>query len=115
MDETKNVQVNRCFGGDYPKNPEQQKQREQKIKEVLSAAVQRKRANKEIDWLRERFHHKKTILELLPAIKRQCDKGQYSPMVLTVALERVERKSYELGSKDAIFLAEFKASLEKSE
>jgi len=79
---------------------------EERIKEVILAATQRRRANKEIDCILKQFRGKR-IIDLLPVIKRR-----FSRNVLTVALERVERKRYELGNKDAIFLAEFKASLE---
>ena len=70
-------------------------------------AIERKRANKGIDCLLGQFRGKR-IIDLLPVIKLRF------PDILAVALERVERKQYELGSKDAIFLAGFKASLEES-
>lgn len=106
MKKPKEVRINRCFGGNCPKNSEQQG--EQKIKEVLSAATQRDRANKGIDSLLKQFPGKR-IIDLLRLIKLRF------PNILSVALEIVERKQYEIGSKDAIFLAEFKASLREPE
>ena len=108
MEETKKVQVNRCFEDNCPQESNQK--REQKIKEVLTEAVQRKRANREINSLREQFHHKKSILEFLQVIKRRC-----SPMALTVALERVERRRDVFTMDDIVFLERFKASLGKPE
>ena len=108
MNEIERIRVNRCFGSNCPQNLEQQKQKEQKIKEVLTDAVRRKRANREIDALLKQFRGKR-IIDLLRVIKLRI------PNSLTVALERVERKQYKIGSKDAIFLAEFKASLDKAE
>jgi len=81
-------------------------QRQQK--KTLTDADQRKRANRGIDSLLEQFSGQR-IIDLLLVIKLRY------PDILTVALERVERKQYELGSEDAIFLAQFKESLEKSE
>ena len=108
MHEAKKVQVSQHFGGNCPKNPE--RQREQKIKEVLTDAVQRKRANKEINVLREQFHYKKSILDLLEVIKRRC-----SPMALVVAIERVERRRDVFTMDDLVFFEKFKTSLEKTE
>ena len=112
MKDAKKVLVNRCFGDNCPQNTDPK--REQKIKEVLSDNAQRRRANKEIDYLLTRFRGKR-LIQILPAIKRQVIKGDFPKYILDVALERVERKHHELGSEDAIFLAQFKASLEKSE
>ena len=106
MNETKKVQVNRCFDDKCPQNTDPKG--EQKVKDVLLTAVQRRRANKEIDCLLKQFRGRR-IIDLLPVIKFRF------PDILVVALERVEGKQYELGSKDAIFLAKFKADLEKSE
>ncbi|MBI3337634.1 MAG: hypothetical protein HY005_03405 [Candidatus Staskawiczbacteria bacterium] len=74
----------------------------------MNETEQRKKANKEIDCLLKQYLGKR-IIDLLPVIKRRF------PNFLAVALERAERKRYEVGSEDAIFLAEFKASLEKPE
>ena len=112
MKDAKKVQGNRCFGDNCPQDSGSK--REQKIKEVLSGNAQRRRANKGIDSLLK-DNPGKRIIDLLPSIRRAVIKLDLSPIVLTVALERVERNQYELGSKDAIFLAQFKASLEKSE
>ncbi len=80
------VPVNWCFGSQQAPNPEQQK--EQKIKEVLIAAKDRRRANREIDFLLRQFHGRKSIFDLLPAMKQRG----YPLYVIKVALERVERK-----------------------
>ena len=107
MHKVKGVQVHRGSDGDCPKNPA--KKREQEIKEALLTAKERRRANKAIDSLLEQFRGKR-IIDLLLVIRRR-----FSKIVLTVALERVERRQDELGDEDAIFLAVFKDSLEKSE
>ncbi|MDO8486437.1 MAG: hypothetical protein Q7S77_01950 [Candidatus Staskawiczbacteria bacterium] len=108
MNEAQRVQNSQRSDGNRHRSPE--KQREQKIKDAFSDAKDRRRANKEIAWLLKR-HPSKRIIDLLPAMKQRC----YPLYVIRVALERAERKQYELGSEDAIFLAKFKASLEKSE
>ena len=76
-------------------------------------AIERRRANEGIDCLLGRFRGSR-IIDLLQVIKHKVITRDLSPIVLTVALERVERQHYEPGSKDAIFLAGFKASLEES-
>lgn len=101
------TRTNRCFGGHCPQNPKQQ--REQKIKEVLLTATERRRANKEINNLLSRFYGK-SLIKLLPVIKRR-----YSRSILNVALERIEGRRHGLEIEDVIFLEEFKASLEKPE
>lgn len=111
MNKTKKTLTNRCFGGNSSKPPKQQpndkqKRKEQKIKEVLSSVAQRNKANKEIDCLLKQFHGKRRIIDLLLVIELR-----FSRNVLTVALETAERIHHE----DAIFLAEFRAKLEKSE
>lgn len=102
MGKAKEFQDNRRF-----KDIDEQA-RGQKIKEAFLTAQKRRRANKEIDSLLKQFRGKR-IIDLLPVIRHRF------PGILEVALERVERKQYEIGSEDAIFLAKFKASLEKSE
>jgi len=99
--------TNRCFGTDCSQKINQQ--REQKVKEVLITAKERRRANKEIDHLLSRFRGK-SLIKLLPVIKLR-----YSRSILAVALERVEGKRNGLAIEDAIFLEEFKTSLEKTE
>ena len=107
MNEVQRFQVNRCFGGHCPKDSNQK--REQKIKEVLLTATERRRANKEINNLLLRFHGK-SLIKLLPVIKRR-----YSQSILNLALERVEGRRHGLEIEDVIFLEEFKTSLEKPE
>ena len=108
MNEAQRVQNSKCFDGNRPQN--QENQREQKIKEAFLTAKERRTANREIDLLLKRYHGKR-IVQLLPAMKQR----KYPLYVIKVAVERAERKHYELGSEDAIFLAQFKADLEKSE
>lgn len=96
--------VNRCFGNSCPQKPE--KEREQQIRDALESAAKRRLANKQIDILLSQFRGKQ-IIDLLPLIKFRY------PHILAVALARIERKKYEPGSKDAIFLAEFKRSLDR--
>ena len=109
MNEVQRFQVNRCFGGHCPQNPDQK--REQEINEVLLAATERKRANKEIDFLLQRFHGKKSIFDLLPAMKQRG----FPLYIIRVALERVERRRNGLKIEQQMELEAFKASLEKPE
>ncbi len=99
------IPVNRCFGGQCPQNPEQPK--EQRIKEVLITAKERRRANKEIDLLLRQFHHRKSIFDLLPAMKQR----HYPLYVIRVAIERVEGRRNELKIEQQMELEAFKASL----
>jgi hypothetical protein len=92
------------FGGIVPQRTNPQK--EQKIKEVLSEAQNRKRANKALDHLLEQFPRKR-IIDILPAIKKNF------PSIVAVALERVERRTDALSPEDLIFLANFKRELEQ--
>jgi len=102
------VPVNRCFGGNCPPKPSQKK--EQKIKEVLLDASQRRRANKEICHLLKIFHGTRKLRELLRAMKQRG----YPDYVLKVAIERVEaeRKRNELTFEEIRDFEEFKASLD---
>ena len=102
---SRTLPVNRCFGGQCPQNTEQPK--EQKIKEVLITAKDRRRANKEIDFLLRQFHSKKSIFDLLPAMKQRG----YPLYIIRVALERVEGRRHELRIEQRMELEAFKASL----
>jgi hypothetical protein len=92
--------VNRCFGKDS-QDPSSERNRE-KIKEVLSDAAQRKRANRELNNVLQQFKGK-NILDLLPAIARRCSKA-----ALRVAIERVERRQNDLNRDDFAFFEKFK-------
>ncbi len=105
MNEVNKIPVNRCFGA----NCQSDQQREDKVKQILSDAVQRRRANQVIDNLLGQFKGK-SILQLLPVIKRRCARS-----VLDVAIERVERRKNALKITDQIFLAQFKANLDNPE
>ena len=109
MEKAQEFRVNRCFGGNCPQNPRQKK--EQKIKEVLSDAHQRRRANQEISHLLKMFHGRRKLRDLLWAMKQRG----YPDYVLAMAIERVEaqRKRNELTVEEVMDLEEFKASLEK--
>lgn len=111
MEKAQKLRVNRCFGDSCHQNPKEQ--REQKIKEVLSDASQRRRANKEISQLLKMFHGRRKLRELLWAMKQRG----YPDYVLTVAIERVEaeRKRNELTVEEVVDFEEFKTSLEKPE
>jgi len=102
MNQVQRNSANRCFSNQQ--NPQQGK--EHKIKEVLSSAVARKRANREIDSLIDMFHHKKSILQLLPAIAARCSKA-----ALEVAIVRIEINLHKLSIEDKIYFERFKASL----
>ena len=101
--EAKVGQTNRCFGNDS-QNKQQQKQ--QKVKEVLFTAGEMRRAKNELNSLLLQFRGRKSILQLLPVIKRRC-----SLATLTMALERVESRKHDLSMDDQIFFEEFKNSL----
>lgn len=104
------TRTNRCFGGKNCPQSSKQQQRTEKIKEVLTDAVKRKRANKELNSLLSQFHGRKSIFQLLPVIKRRC-----LPAVLALALERVEGRRDALSMEDLVFFEAFKASLKQSE
>jgi len=72
------------------------------------ASQQRKRAEKELSNLLALFRGKKSLLQLLPVIKLR-----YSKPVLTVAIERIERRKDDLCITDQIFFEEFKNSLKQ--
>jgi hypothetical protein len=97
--------VNRCFAG---KQPQKTISREEQVKELLLASQQRKRAEKELSNLLALFRGKKSLLQLLPVIKLR-----YSKPVLTVAIERIERRKDDLCITDQIFFEEFKNSLKQ--
>ena len=104
MKEAQRTPVNRIFGANCPKTP--QKANEQKIKEILLTAAEKRMANRQIDCLLAQFRGKR-IIDLLPLIRLRF------PKVLAVALQRVERRKNDLGIEDAIFLANFKRSLDQ--
>ena len=72
---------------------------------ITLTAEQKRRANREIDYLLRKLRPKR-IIDLLPVIKRRCSRE-----VLAVALERVERIKDKLKMDDLMFLVNFKASL----
>jgi len=102
MSSVQRSSANRCFTNQT--NFSQGKER--KIKEVFSEAIARKRANREIDFLIGMFHHKKTILQLLPAIAARCSKA-----ALVVAIARIEINLRKLSIEDQAYFERFKASL----
>lgn len=113
MRNIRNVQVKEGVRDEALKTREQEKEKEQKIKEILLTAAQRRRANKAIDRLLTLPQFRgRGIVGILEAMKRQVKKGDLSRYVLTVALDRAKRQKHEVGSKDAIFLAQFEDSLE---
>jgi len=83
---------------------------EARVKEILTEAQRRKRAGKELSNLSLQFHGQKSLLQLLPVIKKQCSK-----LALTLAIERIERKRNELCMEDLFFFEQFKKSLEPQE
>jgi len=80
---------------------------EEEGKGVFDETRKRRRAQRELDCLLKQFHGRKSILQLLPAIRLRC-----SSDVLTVALERVERRRDALTMEDLVFLENFKSSLQ---
>ena len=101
MKKARGKPVSRFF--DPPKKP-----KEEKIKEVLSEAAQKDRANKEIKALHNQFRGKR-LIDLLPVIKRRC-----SRYVVEIAVERIERKKDELNPTDRIYFEGFKQELEQN-
>ncbi len=104
MEETR--QVNRCFGGHCSQNPTQQSQK--RVKEMLFTAAEKRRAKKELDYLLLSFHGRKSILQLLPAIKHRCSRA-----ALALAIERVEVRKDGLKMEDQVYFEGFKASLKE--
>jgi hypothetical protein len=107
------VPANRCFGGNCPPKPDPGK--EQKIKDVLLTASQRRRAKAEIRHLLKTFHGKIKLRELLGAMEQRG----YPDYVIKVAIEKVEaemeleRKRNELPRKEEEDFEKFKSSLGK--
>jgi len=66
---------------------------------------QRKSANRQIDFLLNEFPGKR-IIDLLPVIR-----SRYPETVLSVAIERVERRQDALPIDDQVFFAKFMQSL----
>ncbi|MDP2741100.1 MAG: hypothetical protein Q8O66_00200 [bacterium] len=108
MKEAKENRVNRCFE-ECPRDSDRQK--EKKVKMILLATAEKKKANKEIASLLSQFKDRYSILQLLPLIKRRY------PSLLTFAIERVEcqRSRNELSIEGIVEFETFKASLEQKE
>lgn len=94
------------------KRPPEQRNRifrtnpEEKIKEVLSEAAKRKRANKVINNLLKQFKGK-SLIQILPALSRHS-----SPEVVRVAIERIRNnKTRKPTPGDLAFLREIEESL----
>ena len=83
-------------------------ERKEEIKNILPGNKERRRANEEISYLLLQFKGRYSILDCLGLIKRR-----YSPYVLEVALERVERKKErnELSMEEVVEFERFKQSL----
>lgn len=122
MNEMRHNPVNRCFSGNCPKKQQGTQQKkvltpipsrttgkagEEKIKELLVSAVERRRANREIDCLLRQFHGRRSIFDLLPAMKQRG----FPLYVLKVAIERVENRRNALKIEEVAELEAFKASL----
>ena len=101
----RNPGVNRCLDGNQPQKT---KSREEQVKELLLESQQKKRAEKELSNLLALFRGRKSLLQLLPVIKLR-----YSKSVLTVAIERIERRKDDLSIMDQIFFEGFKNSLKQ--
>ena len=69
-------------------------------------AGQLRRAKNELNALLLQFRGRKSILQLLPVIKRRC-----SLATLTMAIERLECKKHEFDVEDLVFFEEFKRTL----
>jgi len=65
------------------------------VKKILIGATDRRRANRAIDSLLNQFHGRRTIFDLLPAMKQKS----FPLYVIRVAIERV-RKSLEKKGKN---------------
>jgi hypothetical protein len=112
MKEAQRSPVNRCFGGNCPQNKKPIPQlREQQIKEAFITARQRKDANRAISNLLLQLHC--ALPQVLEAIKRQVERRNLSPYVLSVAIERVEqqRRRNGLSMQEIVEFENFKASL----
>jgi hypothetical protein len=117
MESARKIPVNRigCFSGHNcpPETPD--KQKENKVKELLLTARQRSDANKTLRHLKDRFQC--SLFGLLEAVARQVDRGVLSAYVLDVLLERIEGQKVrnELTWDQITELEEFKASRKKLE
>jgi hypothetical protein len=102
MNQAQRNPANRCFGGQTAA-----KQREDEVKRLLAEAQERKNAEKQLKNLLLQFRGKKSLLHLLPVIKLRWPKS-----VLTLAIERIERKKDALSIDDLVFFENFKAELQ---
>lgn len=102
MNQAQRNLANRCFGEQTAA-----KQREDEVKRLLAEAQERKNAEKQLKNLLLQFKGKKSLLHLLPVIKLRWPKA-----VLTLAIERIERKKDALSIDDLVFFENFKAELQ---
>jgi hypothetical protein len=101
MNKAQRNPANRCFN-----NQTAAKQQEDEVKRLLAEANERKNAEKQLKNLMLQFKGKKSLLHLLPVIKLRWPKA-----VLTLAIERIERKKDALAIDDLVFFENFKAGL----
>lgn len=114
MNKAKKLPVNRCFG----QNSQSDQQRQDKVKEVLTAASQRKLAQRAINCLRE--ERGCSLVDLLTMVGFWARSGRISLYVFEYLVERVEQQrerdvlSFDKTGKTAdlakakLFLAELK-------
>jgi hypothetical protein len=102
MNQAQRNPANRCFDSKMAA-----KQQEDQVKRLLAEAQERKNAEKQLKNLLMQFKGKKSLLHLLPVIKLRWPKA-----VLTLAIERIERKKDALPIDDLVFFENFKAELQ---
>ncbi len=108
MNEAKSVPVNRCFGSHCAKAPEQQRQ--DKVREILITASQRKMANRAIRTLVN--ERRCRLSALLGMVETWVASKRASPYVFEVLIERVEsqKRRKELSYDEVVDLERAKSS-----
>jgi len=102
--------LNRVFDKKPKAQPSGEQSQEEKIKALAQEAYRRRRAKRELDCVLESFHGKKSLIQLLPALKRRCSRA-----AVQIALERIRRRWTHLSVEDQVFVSQFEASLKKEE
>jgi len=105
--------ANRVFGNpqkDYSENNSSEKDCQEKVKAIVQEANRRRRAKRELDNLLKQFQGRKSLIQLLPVLRRR-----YPKEVVQLALERIKKRWNQLSVEDQVFVAQIEASLEKEE
>ncbi|MDD2732176.1 MAG: hypothetical protein PHI53_03205 [Candidatus Pacebacteria bacterium] len=98
---------NPCLSRNNPSNHNlSPKEKEERVKKILSEAAERKRINKVIDSFLRQFRGK-SLIQILPVLEKHC-----SIEIVELAVERIEKNQRKkLTIEDMAFLKEVKARL----